>query len=1060
MEEKKDSLDSLAIEAISHLATGVGVFDVSNNQVTMVYINDGYYQMIGQPREERSQFFGNKTTYAIKPEDRPGLLKEALDSIAEKRPFSYRFRILSGKGNYIWIGIRANHRPLDSQTERFYASYYNVNAYVEKQNALETYIQEQGKILDNIPGGVSIFSDHDGKIHLDYTNPSFYELHHGSKEYWDKQSDNPVDWLFPDDRILFEEEFRQVKNGEKAKGDVAYRIIGEDGNLYWVNNQFKPAYVKDGIAYYYASFIDLDQLKDAEESVLQAQKMYEDATMTAKLIVWTYDKDNHKIFMMDSGYTAAVCKKLGIPQVLTNVPDSLAAFVEEKDRKAFIQAYKDIDNGAETAEAEFRFQLPTQELPQFEKLSLKRIYNKDGELLSIYCCGQNITDFKLEEEKFKLASSKLDNPNYYGIFRLNLTKDWTGDGKAGKSQMNNVLELQKSGTVDGYFKAFGSIIDDEEIRQDLFKRFQRELLLNEFNRGIENVSIEYPVVHKDHTRHWRLGTLTMMKNPYTGDVEAITYSTDIDKQKNDEFVMNELSQWHFDYVGIIHPEAKTFEFRSRNHNVTYGEIGEQLPYKECLAFVRSQFTQKEEAEAFDKATNLDDIIADLQKNGQRTASYIMTSKNGVKCAELRYHWLEKPGGDILVIRSDLSDSYQKEQARIKELEEAKAKADDANLAKSEFLSRMSHDIRTPLNGIIGMSYLASQQDNPPKTKECLTKIDTSSKYLLSLINDILDLSKAESNKIEFHPEPYPIWEFNAYIDSVIRPLCQSKEQKLVLKQETISTSLVPVCDKLRLNQIIFNILSNAVKYTPEKGTITYTIKCRELTDHSMEITHIIKDDGIGMKDDFQAKLFQPFTQENQNGYNSTQGSGLGLAIVKKLVDSLKGQISVTSKLGQGSTFTVILAFDCVKMKDLKKGEEKKIISKANYKLLKDKRILLCEDNPLNQEITKAILSEKGIQVEAKDNGLAGYDAFNTSPEGYYDAILMDIHMPVMDGYEATKLIRLSAKKEGKSIPIIAMTADAFADDVNKCLQAGMNGHIAKPIDPRQIIAELASYLEK
>ena len=385
----------------------------------------------------------------------------------------------------------------------------------------------------------------------------------------------------------------------------------------------------------------------------------------------------------------------------------------------------------------------------------------------------------------------------------------------------------------------------------------------------------------------------------------------------------------------------------------------------------------------------------------------------------------------------------------------------ANAAKTDFLSRMSHDIRTPLNGIIGMTYLAKEQNNPAETADCLEKIDRSSVFLLGLINDVLDMSRAESSRIELNPEPYPIEEFNGYLDAVVRPLCQEKGQRFVLDEQTSLRGSTPIADKLRCNQIIFNLLSNAVKYTPEGGTITYRIGGRQLGGGRIRIDHEISDTGIGMSEEFQKVLFDPFTQENRDDVSEKRGTGLGLAIVKKLVDRMGGTIGVQSTLGRGSTFRVSLTFDTVPPQaDSAAAQSAADGGDGADRLLGDRHILLCEDHPLNQEITRTLLEQKGAIVELAENGKVGLEKFAAAPNRYYDLILMDIRMPVMDGYEATRQIRSLRREDAVDTPILAMTADAFSDDVQKCLDTGMNGHIAKPISPERLFEKIAGLISK
>ena len=385
-------------------------------------------------------------------------------------------------------------------------------------------------------------------------------------------------------------------------------------------------------------------------------------------------------------------------------------------------------------------------------------------------------------------------------------------------------------------------------------------------------------------------------------------------------------------------------------------------------------------------------------------------------------------------------------------------ADAANTAKSEFLSRMSHDIRTPLNGIIGMTYIAGEQQNPPRTADCLTKIDASSKFLLGLVNDVLDMSKAESGKIELHPEPYDAQVFFHYLDSVIRPLCREKNVRFVVDAQPV-TSVLPLIDPLRINQVFFNLLSNAVKFTPEGGTVTYRLREHLSGSGKLVLEGEVGDTGIGMSREFQKVLFEPFTQETRNDRSETRGTGLGLAIVKKMLDLMGCTIEVKSRLGAGTTFRLRGEFDCVPAEPpTEKPDGAAGVQETPG--LAGRHVLLCEDHPLNQEIAKTLLQEKGMLVNIAEDGRQGADLFRNSAAGFYDVILMDIRMPVMDGYAAAAQIRGLKRPDAGTIPIIAMTADAFADDVQKCIAAGMNGHIAKPIEPEKLYAALSAAIEQ
>ena len=526
--------------------------------------------------------------------------------------------------------------------------------------------------------------------------------------------------------------------------------------------------------------------------------------------------------------------------------------------------------------------------------------------------------------------------------------------------------------------------------------------------------------------------------------------------------------------------------------------------------------------------------------------------------------------------------YRMTNNQIKELEIARVEATKASKAKSEFLSNMSHDIRTPMNAIVGMTTIATAHiDNKQQVQACLKKITLSSKHLLGLINDILDMSKIESGKMTLNMDLVSLREVMDSLVNIVQPQIKSKNQHFDVSIYDIETENV-FCDSVRLNQVILNLLSNAVKFTPDEGKIKITLyeEKSPIDDEHIRVHIIVQDNGIGMSEEFQKKVFESFVREDSKRVHKTEGTGLGMAITKYIVDAMKGTIDVESELGKGTKFHVILDFEkavnneeemvlpnwnmlvvdddeqlCIGTADslkeigvnaewafdgetaLEKIEEhykkhddyqiilldwklpgidgietaRKIhkligdnvpiilisaydwseiedeakeagvmgfISKPLFKStlyyglrpyadeksndtaadviedeksgLKGMRVLVAEDNELNWEIAKELLSEElGLEMELAENGQICVEKFAKSEVGYYKAILMDVRMPVMNGLEATKAIR-SLDRPDSSLPIIAMTADAFSEDIKRCIDSGMNSHVAKPIDVKEI----------
>ena len=401
------------------------------------------------------------------------------------------------------------------------------------------------------------------------------------------------------------------------------------------------------------------------------------------------------------------------------------------------------------------------------------------------------------------------------------------------------------------------------------------------------------------------------------------------------------------------------------------------------------------------------------------------------------------------------------------LKNALALAEEANNSKRDFLSRMSHEIRTPINAIVGMTTIANESlDNKLKIKDCLSKIKTSSTYLLGLISDILDMSKIETGKMNIVIEKFDLENLIANIVSIIQPQAKLKGVDFKVSLENINNKKI-IGDELKVKQVLINILANALKFTPVEGEINLTIKEIE-KDGELILIFTITDTGIGMSEEELKRIFSPFEQANIDTHRKYGGTGLGLSITKKLVELMEGDIHVRSKKGIGSEFIIELPLvveGSNENKDIISAvkEDTEIAEELTQEQIdydfSDKRILLVEDNELNLEIASELLKFKDTKIEVALNGKEDIEKFEESLNGYYDAILMDIQMPILGGYEATEAIRKSSHKDAKTIPIIAMTANAFSEDIDQALESGMNAHISKPIDQEVLYSTLYKFMK-
>ena len=377
--------------------------------------------------------------------------------------------------------------------------------------------------------------------------------------------------------------------------------------------------------------------------------------------------------------------------------------------------------------------------------------------------------------------------------------------------------------------------------------------------------------------------------------------------------------------------------------------------------------------------------------------------------------------------------------------EALQSAERASKAKTDFLSNMSHDIRTPMNAIIGITTLMKNElHEPEKLAEHLGKLESSSQLLLGIINDILDMSRIESGKTTLSIEKMNLPQQISQLDGMIRQQAGQRRQTFAVETHVQHENVLG--DPNRLNQVLMNILSNAVKYTPRDGHIRFEVEELPRNEHYARYRFIVQDDGIGMSADFQKTLFAPFTREEKSGINKVQGTGLGMAITKSIVDLMGGSISVESAPGRGTRFEVVLEFPIDTEADHAQRVQALPDETEETSPLCGMRFLCAEDNALNAEILEMLLEAKGASCTICSNGQEIVDAFASVKPGEYDMILMDVQMPVMDGLEATRRIRSGENPLGRVIPILAMTANAFLEDMQKSREAGMDEHLSKPVD--------------
>lgn len=616
--------------------------------------------------------------------------------------------------------------------------------------------------------------------------------------------------------------------------------------------------------------------------------------------------------------------------------------------------------------------------------------------------------------------------------------------------------------ADGFDMIAHSVLDeDKPLLRNAIKTLKKE--------G-DCVSIEYRVKHDDGEILHIMGNIKLLKE--NGELFYQRFLLDSTEQKLQEKEKERRQTELVQALSIDYSIVWSFNLDTglgmtlRYDNTiddTFG-LNKELSFNESMERYIQFCVYEDDRDMLHKIFNLDRLKEELTEK-----QLCYTNYRALKNGEIQYYEMkavrtgvwDKKHNVVIGIRN-VDEETRKEIEQKQLLENALLQANTANKAKSIFLSNMSHDIRTPMNAIMGFTNLAIMNiDNQVQVEDYLKKIITSGNHLLSLINDVLDMSQIESGKLQMEESLCSLSDIINSLKNIVHTHIQDKKLEFNIEMTDIKDDNI-YCDKLRLNQALLNIISNSIKYTNEGGKIVMRISEKSGKIHDFaDYEFYVKDNGIGMSEDFLSHIYELFARERNTTNSGIQGTGLGMAITKNIVDMMNGTIDVKSRQGVGTEVTIRLSLrtDDKATKELVKNSEENENNTADKSESAVNRILLVEDNELNQEIAEAILSSYGFEVEIADNGKIAVDMLKNSEPKYYSLVLIDIQMPVMNGYEATKAIR-SLNTEHSSIPIIAMTANAFENDKQEALKCGMNGHIAKPIDIDKLISELNNILSK
>ncbi len=650
------------------------------------------------------------------------------------------------------------------------------------------------------------------------------------------------------------------------------------------------------------------------------------------------------------------------------------------------------------------------------------------------------------------------------VLEVNLTKNRICEGvwRRKDGTRISVEEFFETGLLydyDAYNRQWADAYIDESSRELFLQNTDRRYLTRQFEQGKSEITFEYYAKYPDGEKLLVRRSTYLAADKKSGDIIAYNNVKDITEQKRKESQIRQYEQILVMtasgmYQGVRQIDLSDFSLVYLSFEDNHIAVHDEGDWNIWLAG-QEQYVYPDDIEKLRETLSAENLLA-MPVGGKFRCDFRGRGKNQngfYKVYSVSAFKTERDGKMYInLVTMDNTVTMENEMKQKALIEDALLRAENASKAKTDFLSNMSHDIRTPMNAIIGFTTLAiTHIDNKERVQNYLGKIAASGKHLLSLINDVLDMSRIESGRI--HPEETEcnMLDIIHELENMLTLEMEAKKLEFRIDTENVSDGNI-ICDKLRLNQVLLNLLGNAMKFTAPGGSVSVRVIEKPEKDGGKAIYEFhVKDTGIGMSEEFQKHIFEPFERERTSTVSGIQGTGLGMAISKNIVEMMGGTISVTSKKGVGTEFIVQLPVKKASMQQTEAAAEEEEDVPAVRVPMEGQKVLLVEDNELNREIAGEILGEAGLLVEEAEDGSIAVEKLLEKGPGYYSLVLMDIQMPVMDGYAATRAIRSFENRELAKIPIIAMTANAFEEDRRKALETGMNAHVAKPVNVKQLL---------
>lgn len=950
---------------------------------------------------------------------------------------------------------------------------------IEDISELKRHEQMLTRILSSISCGIIQYNQVSKEIIL--VNPAALEiLGYETKEELEKDDFNGVaGTVVPEDR----ERINRLVESLTEDDDLTsyeYRAIHKDGKVVHCYGSVQVFLSERGERIVQRNVMDITEKIEGAKQIQNLMSMQLHMVDSLSCGIIAYTLDDHKVFLYNKEAKRMFNHDDSKEETLGK--DLYADIFKEDAETIRNITEKDLKNVGDSCN--FKYRLDSKDDVLVVECSTKLLAFEDGEKF-ILCVLLDIT----EKEKMQSIITRerkqyRDAVTANSVFSLSfdvtegvIYNDATyADGR----KFSEVYGVSFPVKYNDFYKVWKKVKKPEFLTPSDQNHSNTRELIRHFEGGNSNIACEY--YSPDENRYFRRVFL-LSRDDITGHVMAVAVCNDItdiireDTRKRNKLAMinrslkkqNEItksfSSIYFASWEVNIQNRTIFEISvpEEYHCVFEKSMGE---YEDACNILIDSFMDDEYKKIMSDFLNIRTLQKRIDNESVLMCEYVNSEKEWCAATFIPSQF-DKQGNvtnAIYAIRNVYAEKKKELDAKAA-LQQAYDAANQANAAKTDFLASMSHDIRTPMNAIIGMTAIAQTHiDDKDRVMDCLSKISISSNHLLDLINDVLDMNKIEAGKLELASEEINLSKLIESLIIMSKSLAEEKNHSLAVSMHNVKHEYV-IGDRMRINQIFMNLMSNAVKYTPPGGKISVTVTEEPTNNDKVGCYELVfEDNGIGMSKEFVERMYEPFTRASDSRVDKIQGTGLGMSITKNLVSMMNGNIKVESEPGKGSRFTVTIFLKLLRDKDISKlstGEEKgdvSLIEDLSRNDYSDKRALLVEDNELNAEIATEIIGMTGMKIEHVSNGQKAFERMQEVESGYYDVVFMDVQMPVMNGYEAARAIRKLPGEYIEKLPIIAMTANAFAEDVKAAKDAGMNEHVAKPLDLENLFVVLRKYI--